>query len=37
MMERYLNVSLGREPTTPTGTVVETFSTTWGRVLYGTG
>jgi len=37
MMERYLNLSLGREPTTPADTVVETLSTIWGRVLYGSG
>ena len=35
MMERYLNLSLGREPITPPETVVETLSTIWGRVLYG--
>jgi AcrR family transcriptional regulator len=36
MMERYLSLSLGREPTTPPDVVVETLATIWGRVLYGT-
>jgi TetR/AcrR family transcriptional regulator, ethionamide resistance regulator len=35
MMERYLSLSLGREPTTPPDIVVETLATIWGRVLYG--
>jgi TetR/AcrR family transcriptional regulator, ethionamide resistance regulator len=35
MMERYLNLSLGREPVTPPEIVVETLATIWGRVLYG--
>jgi AcrR family transcriptional regulator len=35
MMERYLNLSLGREPITPPEVVAETLSTIWGRVLYG--
>ncbi len=35
MMERYLSLSLGREPTTPPAVVVETLATIWGRVLYG--
>ena len=35
MMERYLNLSLGREPITPPDVVVETLSTIWGRTLYG--
>jgi TetR/AcrR family transcriptional regulator, ethionamide resistance regulator len=35
MMERYLNLSLGREPITPPEVVVDTLSTIWGRVLYG--
>jgi AcrR family transcriptional regulator len=35
MMERYLSLSLGREPTTPPPVVVETLATIWGRVLYG--
>jgi AcrR family transcriptional regulator len=37
MMERYLSLSLGREPTTAPDVVVETLATIWGRVLYGTG
>ena len=35
MMERYLNLSLGREPITPPEVVVDTLSTIWCRVLYG--
>ena len=35
MMERYLNLSLGRAPLTAPGVVVDTLSTIWGRVLYG--
>jgi AcrR family transcriptional regulator len=35
MMERYLNLSLGREPLTPAQTVAETLATIWNRVLYG--
>jgi AcrR family transcriptional regulator len=35
MMERYLSLSLGREPTTDPAVVVETLATIWGRVLYG--
>lgn len=35
MMERYLNLSLGREPITPVDIVAETLSTIWCRVLYG--
>jgi AcrR family transcriptional regulator len=35
MMERYLSLSLGRQPTTPPDIVVETLATIWGRVLYG--
>jgi AcrR family transcriptional regulator len=35
MMERYLNLSLGREPLTPRQTVVDTLATIWTRVLYG--
>lgn len=35
MNERYLNVSLGREPTTPPQTVIDTLSTIWTRTLYG--
>jgi AcrR family transcriptional regulator len=36
MMERYLYLSLGREPMTPHGTVADTLATIWTRVLYGT-
>jgi AcrR family transcriptional regulator len=36
MMERYLNLSLGRTPTTPSAKVAETLATIWTRVLYGT-
>lgn len=35
MNERYLNVSLGREPTTPPQTVIDALSTIWTRTLYG--
>jgi TetR/AcrR family transcriptional regulator, ethionamide resistance regulator len=35
MMERYLNLSLGREPLTPHETVGDTLATIWTRVLYG--
>jgi TetR/AcrR family transcriptional regulator, ethionamide resistance regulator len=35
MNERYLNLSLAREPKTPRETVVETLSTIWTRTLYG--
>jgi TetR/AcrR family transcriptional regulator, ethionamide resistance regulator len=35
MMERYLNLSLGREPATPRELVAETLATIWTRVLYG--
>src|SRR3954447_26355506 len=37
MMERYLQVSLGRPPHTPAEQVVEALTTIWSRVLYGTG
>jgi AcrR family transcriptional regulator len=37
MVERYLNLSLGREPTTPPAQVADTVSTILGRALYGTG
>ena len=37
MMERYLNLSLGRAPFTARETVSETLGTIWTRVLYGTG
>ena len=36
MMERYLILSLGREPLTPHETVADTLATIWTRVLYGT-
>jgi AcrR family transcriptional regulator len=36
MMERYLTLSLGREPLTPAETVADTLATIWTRVLYGT-
>jgi AcrR family transcriptional regulator len=36
MMERYLVLSLGREPTTDPAAVTETLATIWTRVLYGT-
>ena len=36
MMERYLNLSLGREPLTPAESVADTLATIWTRVLYGT-
>jgi AcrR family transcriptional regulator len=36
MMERYLNLSLGREPLTPRDAVADTLATIWTRVLYGT-
>jgi TetR/AcrR family transcriptional regulator, ethionamide resistance regulator len=35
MMERYLNLSLGREPSAPRETVADTLATIWTRVLYG--
>jgi AcrR family transcriptional regulator len=37
MMERYLNLSLGREPATDHETVARTLTTIWTRVLYGAG
>jgi AcrR family transcriptional regulator len=37
MMERYLQLSLGRPSGTPRETVAETLSTIWSRVLYGAG
>ena len=37
MMERYLNLSLGREPGTPRETATEALATIWTRVLYGAG
>jgi TetR/AcrR family transcriptional regulator, ethionamide resistance regulator len=36
MMERYLTLSLGREPLTPADTFADTLATIWTRVLYGT-
>ncbi len=36
MMERYLTLSLGREPLTPRESVADTLATIWTRVLYGT-
>jgi AcrR family transcriptional regulator len=36
MMERYLILSLGREPMTPADAVADTLATIWTRVLYGT-
>ena len=35
MMERYLQLSLGRPPLTGRETVAETLTTIWSRVLYG--
>jgi AcrR family transcriptional regulator len=35
MMERYLSLSLGREPLTPRHAVVDALATIWIRVLYG--
>jgi len=37
MNERYLTLSLGREPTTDRAVVAETLHTIWSRVLYGRG
>jgi len=37
MNERYLTLSLGREPTTERAVVAETLHTIWSRTLYGTG
>jgi AcrR family transcriptional regulator len=36
MMERYLNLSLGRDPQTPREAVADVLTTIWSRVLYGT-
>ena len=36
MNERYLTLSLGREPTTERAIVARTLHTIWSRVLYGT-
>ena len=35
MMERYLTLSLGREPATASQDVADTLATIWNRVLYG--
>ena len=35
MMERYLQLSLGRPPVTDPETVADTLTTIWSRVLYG--
>jgi AcrR family transcriptional regulator len=35
MNERYLTLSLGREPLTDAALVADTLATIWGRVLYG--
>ena len=35
MNERYLTLSLGREPLTPAQTVSDTLARIWNRVLYG--
>ena len=35
MMERYLNLSFGSDPATPSEAVAETLITIWSRVLYG--
>jgi TetR/AcrR family transcriptional regulator, ethionamide resistance regulator len=37
MHERYLTLSLGREPATERQVVADTLHTIWSRVLYGTG
>ncbi len=37
MNERYLNLSLGREPTTARQTVIDPLGTIWTRTLYGSG
>ena len=34
MMERYLTLTLGREPHRDRGVIVETLETIWSRVLY---
>jgi hypothetical protein len=36
MMERYLQLSLGRSVQTPPDRVTDTLVTIWSRVLYGT-
>jgi hypothetical protein len=35
MNERYLTLSMGREPTAERAAVVRTLHTIWSRVLYG--
>jgi hypothetical protein len=35
MMERYLNLSFGHEPSPPPQAVADTLTTIWTRVLYG--
>jgi hypothetical protein len=35
MNERYLTLSLGREPATERAAVARTLETIWSRVLYG--
>jgi hypothetical protein len=35
MMERYLNLSFGREPASAPEAVSDTLATIWTRVLYG--
>jgi TetR/AcrR family transcriptional regulator, ethionamide resistance regulator len=37
MMERYLQLRLGRSAQRPSEQVAETLTTIWSRVLYGTG
>jgi AcrR family transcriptional regulator len=37
MNERYLTLTLGREPTTERAVVAQTLHTIWSRVLYGAG
>jgi TetR/AcrR family transcriptional regulator, ethionamide resistance regulator len=37
MMERYLNLSLGRDPQTSREAVADALTTIWTRVLYGVG
>jgi AcrR family transcriptional regulator len=37
MMERYLQLNLGRGPQTPPEQLTESLATIWSRVLYGTG
>jgi hypothetical protein len=37
MNERYLTLSLGREPTADRAVVARTLHTIWSRVLYGAG